>query len=179
MPTAHDRRSGVPFRETRCHHGAISFDDFRQPVIQRPDDPPALGVMRRIKLLYLLGMAPRAIGRRHNDGDQLAVMIKRIGLPFVGHVALITSHIRTKVFAGPPLLIDDRRLVLMTGQTIFGLRTDFSRQAGLCVNSRTHQRNSNENDAKNGFCHNSIPPVKMVHLLYQSILSAGDIRNNM
>src|SRR5208337_1688553 len=85
-----------------------SFHNFAEHVVQRADELRRGGVMALFKLLEFGGVAARAIIRRNDDGDFVAVMLERRGVLGIRLMAGIAIDALFGVRTRLPLLHDAR-----------------------------------------------------------------------
>src|SRR5215831_4965041 len=93
-----------------------AFDDFADHVVERPDEFRGVGVMALLKFAHLLRVASSAIVRGDDDGDLVAVVVKRRRIMFACLMARIAVHARFGMRTGFPLFDDPRRRIRMAFQ---------------------------------------------------------------
>ena len=91
LPTGQD----LDLRTVALHatdgHGWRSAHDLSQVIVNGGQDLPTLGVMAPLLLVDLLLVAAAAVLRRDNDRNQKAVMLERVGVPFLRSMAIESS----------------------------------------------------------------------------------------
>jgi hypothetical protein len=99
--------------------------------------------MRIREFLTFLGVTTCAVGRRHNDVNELAIVTDRAGVPRFGTVTLEASDIATEVLAGTPLLVDSStaRLVASDARRTLVRQSivEYRRRTRTCGNKNQKQ----------------------------------------
>ncbi len=129
-------RGGIKFAVPQVFHFAAvaltaavrgsgtAFDDFPEHVVERADEFRGRGMVAFFKLRDFAGVAARAVIRRDDDGDALAVMIERRRIIGRCLMAGIAVHTFPGMRAGLPLLHDPRRRAGMAIQAFLSIRRD-------------------------------------------------------
>ena len=69
LPAAVYGRCRITKRESFSDEGVVTFNNFRQNIVQRPHDATRLGVVGVDKLIHFLGVAAGAVDRA-DDGRE-------------------------------------------------------------------------------------------------------------
>src|SRR5262249_3338317 len=104
----------------RIERRARTFDGFREEVVERREDITALGVMAVLEFVVLRLMATRAIKRRDDGRDMVAVMVEAVDVAFLSLVALNAANPFAGVRAAFPVIDNPRRAVLVAFNALLG-----------------------------------------------------------
>src|SRR5262249_14433242 len=90
-----------------------SFHSLSQKVVERSENIARCGMMAGRKFVELRLMAARAIARRDDRGNGMAVMVECVGIAFFRLMAFDAAHSLPRVSASFPMVNDAGRRLLV------------------------------------------------------------------